>query len=193
MIPRLVVAATSSGSGKTTTVLALLAAFRARGLVVQPFKIGPDYLDPPYLSHVAGREARNLDGFFLDEDSLRSAFLRGTRGADLAIVEGVMGLFDGRDSLGEEASTAQMARFLTAPVVLVVDARAMAGSIAALARGFRDYDLRLHLGGVIANRVGSPAHAKLLREALRSIGLPLLGYLLRSPELELSLSVAWAW
>ena len=184
-LPRLVVAAPSSGSGKTTVAAVLLAAWRARGRVVQPFKAGPDYIDPTHLARAAGRTPRNLDGWFLDRPELLEVFRRGVKGAAGALVEGVMGLFDGRDALGREGSTAQVARWLDAPVVLVVDARAMAGSIAALARGFRDHDPRLRLAGVVANRVGSERHAQILAEALESVGVPFLGYLPRSPELEL--------
>ncbi len=184
-LPRLIVAAPSSGSGKTTVAAVLLAAWRARGRVVQPFKVGPDYIDPTHLGRAAGRTPRNLDGWFLDRPELLEVFRRGALGAAGALVEGVMGLFDGRDALGHEGSTAQVARWLDAPVVLVVDARAMAGSIAALVRGFRDHDPRLRLAGVVANRVGSARHAEILAEALEPVGVPLLGYLPRLPELEL--------
>ncbi len=184
-LPRLLVAAPSSGSGKTTVAAVLLAAWRARGRVVQPFKAGPDYIDPTHLARAAGRTPRNLDGYFLERPELIEVFRRGARGADGALVEGVMGLFDGRDARGREGSTAQVARWLEAPVVLVVDAQAMAGSIAALVRGFRDHDPRLRLAGVVANRVGSARHAQILSEALEPVGVPFLGYLPRSPELEL--------
>ncbi|WP_457636644.1 cobyrinate a,c-diamide synthase [Oceanithermus sp.] len=184
-LPRLVIAAPSSGSGKTTVAAALLAAWRARGRVVQPFKVGPDYIDPTHLARAAGRTPRNLDGWFLERPELLEVFRRGSERAEGALVEGVMGLFDGRDALGREGSTAQVARWLDAPVVLVVDAGAMAGSIAALVRGFRDHDPSLWLAGVVANRVGSARHAEILAEALEPVGVPLLGYLPRSPEFEL--------
>lgn len=182
---RLVIAAPSSGSGKTTVAAALLAAWRARGRVVQPFKVGPDYIDPTHLARAAGRTPRNLDGWFLDRPELLEVFRRGSVGAEAALVEGVMGLFDGRDALGREGSTAQVARWLDAPVVLVVDARAMAGSVAALVRGFRDHDPRLRLAGVIANRVGSARHAGILAEALAALGVPFFGYLPHDPALAL--------
>ena len=184
-LPRLVIAAPSSGSGKTTVAAVLLAAWQARGRVVQPFKVGPDYIDPTHLGRAAGRTPRNLDGWFLDRPELLEVFRRGSAGAEGALVEGVMGLFDGRDALGREGSTAQVARWLGAPVVLVVDAQAMAGSIAALVRGFRDHDPRLWLAGVVANRVGSARHAEILAEALEPVGVPLLGYLPRDPALAL--------
>lgn len=184
-IPRLVIAAPHSGAGKTTVSLALALAFRRLGLLVQPFKVGPDYIDPTHLGRVAGRIPRNLDRFFLDREALRWLFARATRDADLALIEGVMGLFDGKDARGQKASTAAVARDLMAPVVLVVDAQAMAGSIAALARGFCDHDPEVRVAGVIANRVAGPRHAAILREALRAVGLPLLGYLPRDPALTL--------
>ncbi len=184
-VPRLVVAAPASGSGKTTVAAVLLASWNAAGRVVQPYKSGPDYIDPTHLARAAGRMPRNLDGFFLDRPELLEVFRRGLEGAAGALVEGVMGLFDGRDALGRKGSTAQVARWLDAPVLLVVDARAMAGSIAALVRGFRDHDPRLRLAGVVANRVGSERHAEVLAEALESVGVPLLGYLPRDPALAL--------
>jgi cobyrinic acid a,c-diamide synthase len=185
MPPRLVIAAPHSGAGKTTVTSVLAAAFSAQGLRVQPFKVGPDFIDPTHLQAAAGTQARTLDGFFLTPSALQEAFAWGAREADLTLIEGVMGLFDGKDPLGTTGSTAQVAKLLKAPVILVVDAGAMAGSIAALARGFRDHDPDLRLGGVIANHVGSEGHAIILREALDSIGLPLLGYLPTGAQLEL--------
>ncbi|KPD32315.1 cobyrinic acid a,c-diamide synthase [Thermus scotoductus] len=183
-LPRLVLGAPHSGAGKTTVALALLLALRERGLKVQPFKVGPDYVDPTHLEAASGRKVYNLDGFFLDPSGLLSLFQHGAKGADLALVEGVMGLFDGKDPLGKEGSTAQVARLLRAPVVLVVDASAMAGSIAPLVQGFRTFDPAVQVVGVFANRVGSARHAELLREALSQVGLPLLGWLPQDPSLE---------
>jgi len=182
---RLLLAAPHSGAGKTTFSLALALALRERGLKVQAFKVGPDYIDPTHLEAATGRRPYNLDGFFLDEEGLRSLFRHGARGADFALVEGVMGLFDGKDPLGRVGSTAQVARLLGLPVALVVDAKGMAGSIAALVRGFRDHDPEVRLVGVFANRVGSERHAELLREALAPLGLPLLGWLPQDPALAL--------
>jgi len=184
-LPRLVVAAPHSGAGKTTLSLVLAAAFLDRGLRVQPYKVGPDYLDPTHLSRLTGRTARNLDSHFLEAPELLEVFRRGALGAGLALVEGVMGLFDGKDALGQVSSTAQVAKLLRAPVVLCVDASAMAGSVAALVRGFRDHDPGLWLAGVVVNRVGSARHAALLEEALRPLGVPFLGYLPREPALAL--------
>ncbi|MBO1437339.1 cobyrinate a,c-diamide synthase [Meiothermus sp. CFH 77666] len=184
-LPRLVVAAPHSGAGKTTLSLVLAAAFQEGGRTVQPYKVGPDYLDPTHLTHLTGRAARNLDGYFLEGPELLEVFRRGARGADLALVEGVMGLFDGQDPRGRVGSTAQVAKLLRAPVVLCLDASAMAGSIAALVRGFRDHDPEVWLGGVVANRVGSARHAALLEEALLPLGVPFLGYLPSEPDLSL--------
>lgn len=184
-LPRLVLGAPHSGAGKTTVALALLLALKERGLRVQAFKVEPDYLDPTHLEAASGRKVYNPDGFFLDPPCLLSLFQHGAKGADLALVEGVMGLFDGKDPWGKEGSTAQVARLLRAPVVLVVDASAMAGSIAPLVQGFRTFDPAVQVVGVFTNRVGSSRHAELLREALSQVGLPLLGWLPQDPGLEI--------
>jgi cobyrinic acid a,c-diamide synthase len=167
-IPRLVVAGASSGSGKTTVAVALLAALRARGLEVAPFKCGPDYLDPTYHARASGRPSHNLDGWMMGREAALATFLYGSRGADLALVEGVMGLYDGASPTTEEGSTAEMAKWLAAPVVAVVDASGMARTVAALSRGLADFDPGLHLGGILCNRVGGRGHLQLLRDALSS-------------------------
>lgn len=161
-----------SGAGKTTVTLALLAALRNRGLAVQPFKVGPDYLDPAHHRRVCGRPSHNLDTWMLPPEANRRIFARAARGADVAVVEGVMGLFDGVDGRRPDGSSADLARLLGLPVVLVVDARAMARSAAALAHGFVDFDPRVRVAGVIWNRVGSPSHRRILDEALADRGLP---------------------
>ncbi len=181
----LLVAAPASGQGKTTLALVLALALKKRGLRVQAFKVGPDYLDPGHLAAATGRPVYNLDGYFLDEAALGWLFESRARTADLALVEGVMGLYDGKDPLGQRGSAAQVARVLGLPVVLVVDAGAMAGSIAALARGFRDHAEGFSLAGVVANRVAGPGHAAILQRALRAVGIPFLGYLPKDPELEI--------
>jgi cobyrinic acid a,c-diamide synthase len=181
LIPRIVVAGTSSGAGKTTAVVGLIAALRARGLSVRAFKCGPDYLDPTYHARAAGASSHNLDGWMMGRDAVLSTFARATAGADVAVIEGVMGLFDGASPTGEEGSTAEIAKWLGAPVLLVVDASGMARSIAALAQGFASFDPELRLAGVLANRVGSRGHLDLLRKALREP--PVLGALPKAPEL----------
>jgi cobyrinic acid a,c-diamide synthase len=181
--PRVVVAGVCSGVGKTTVATGLMAAFTARGRRVAAFKVGPDFIDPSYHALATGRPARNLDAFLSGAELIPALFAHGAAGCDLAVVEGVMGLFDGATARGELASTAQLAKLLAAPVVLVVDAGAMARSIAALVHGYASFDPDLRVAGVVANRVGSPCHAELLREALDPLGIPLLGALLRDDAL----------
>ncbi|MFI1577767.1 cobyrinate a,c-diamide synthase [Embleya sp. NPDC020630] len=177
--PRVVIAAPASGHGKTTVATGLIAAFTRRGDVVSPHKVGPDYIDPGYHALAAGRVGRNLDPFLVGEERIGSLFAHGARGADLAVIEGVMGLFDGAAGRGGYASTAHVARLLGAPVVLVVDARAQSRSVAALVRGFDTFEPAVGVAGVILNRVGSDRHESMLREALDEIGMPVLGVLRR--------------
>jgi len=174
-VPRLVVAAPSSGAGKTTVATGLMAALRARGLSVAPAKVGPDYIDPGYHALATGRPGRNLDPVMVGEELVAPLFQHGARGADVAVVEGVMGLFDGRGSTSY-GSTAHVAGLLDAPVVLVVDASSQARSVAALVHGFATYDPSVRLAGVVLNRVGSDRHEQLLRE---SLDVPVLGVLRR--------------
>ena len=181
--PRLVVAAPASGHGKTTVATGLVAALRGRGLAVSAHKVGPDYIDPGYLSLAAGRPARNLDAWLTAEHLIAPLFLHGSADAEVAVVEGVMGLFDGvsggADGVDDFASTAHVARLLDAPVLLVVDAAAQARSVAALVHGFASYDPRVRLGGVVLNRVGSPRHEQILRDALAGLKVPVLGAIRR--------------
>ena len=194
MIPRLVIAGTQSGAGKTTITAGLIAALASRGLQVQGFKTGPDYIDPSCHRWASGRPGRNLDTWLMTPAQVRAGFLRAAARADLAIIEGVMGLYDGAGGAGEIGSTAHLAKVLRAPVVLVLDARASARSAAAVALGFKMLDPEVPVAGVICNRVGSPRHAEMLRDALGSIGLPMLGALpqddaLRVAEGRLGLSL----
>ena len=157
-IPTLLIAGTHSGSGKTTATLAILAAMVRRGLVVQGFKVGPDFIDPGHHSAITGRASRNLDTWMLGPEASAATFRRGAVGADIAVIEGVMGLFDGLGATDEAGSTADLARLWGLPVVLVVDAKGMARSIAPLVRGFADFDPGVRVAGVIANKVGSRRH-----------------------------------
>src|SRR5690348_16786182 len=188
-VARVVVAAPSSGSGKTSVATGLLAALRSRGLVVSPHKVGPDYIDPGYHALAAGRPGRNLDPWLVGEERVVPLFLHGARTpapADVAVVEGVMGLFDGATHPSVEpgfASTAHVASLLRAPVVLVVDAASQARSVAALVHGFATFDTGVRLGGVVLNRVGSDRHEAVLREALDEAGVPVLGALRRHDAL----------
>src|SRR3954452_3838210 len=172
----ILVAGTHSGAGKTSLTVGLIGALRRRGLVVQPFKVGPDFIDPAHHAQAAGRPAHNLDGWMLSRESNLELFALHTRDADVAIVEGVMGLFDGSDPRSETGSAAEMAKWLGAPVLLVIDASAIARSAAAIVHGYATFDPDLQMSGVIANRVGSAGHAELIRAALDG-GPPLLGWL----------------
>ena len=178
------IAAPSSGSGKTLLSLALTALARRRGQSIQLFKVGPDYLDPQLHSAASGQPCRNLDPLLCGEAWVRQSFQRHGSASQLALVEGVMGLFDGRGP-SSEGSSAHVAELLDLPVVLVVEASRQAGSLAALVRGFRDHQPGLRLAGVVLNGVGSDRHHALLSEALASIAMPLLGALPRHDSLEL--------
>ncbi|MGI5140964.1 MULTISPECIES: cobyrinate a,c-diamide synthase [unclassified Streptomyces] len=183
-VPRLVIAAPASGSGKTTVATGLMAAFAARGLAVSPHKVGPDYIDPGYHTLATGQVGRNLDAYLCGPELIAPLFLHGARGCDLAVVEGVMGLYDGAAGEGELASTAQVAKLLGAPVVLVVDASSQSRSVAALVHGFASWDPQVRIGGVILNKVASDRHEELLRDALESAGVPVLGVLRRVPQVD---------
>jgi cobyrinic acid a,c-diamide synthase len=171
-IPRILIAAVQSGSGKTTLTIGLTAALRRSGFKVQTFKVGPDFLDPSYLAKASGRPCYNLDGWMCGKEYVTQRFARACQDADVAVVEGVMGLFDGAESDGVAGSSAEIAAWLQAPVLLVVDSHGMARSIAPVVAGFNAFDARLRIGGVIANRCGSANHRAILEEALRSAGLP---------------------
>ena len=179
---RLVVAGTHSGVGKTTVATGLLAALRRAGHRPAGAKVGPDFIDPGYHALASSRPPRNLDAWLCGPDVIPALAGRAAAGADVLIVEGVMGLFDGSAD-GTPSSTADVARLLDAPVVLVVDAGAMSGSVAALVHGFASFDASVRLGGVVLNQVGSPAHEVQLREALAPVGVPVLGSLRRDDRL----------
>ena len=164
-VPRVVIAATGSGVGKTTATVGLIAALRARGLGVAAFKCGPDYLDPTYHRRAAGVTSHNLDGWMMGRDAVLATFARASRGFDIAVIEGMMGLFDSATPTGDEGSTAEIAKWLSAPVLLVTDASGMARSIAAMATGYAHFDRALNVAGVICNRVGSRGHLDMLRMA----------------------------
>ncbi|GAX50423.1 cobyrinate a,c-diamide synthase [Streptomyces olivochromogenes] len=183
-VPRLVIAAPSSGSGKTTVATGLMAAFASRGLAVSPHKVGPDYIDPGYHALATGRVGRNLDAYLCGTELIAPLFAHGARGCDLAVVEGVMGLYDGAAGEGELASTAQVAKLLRAPVVLVVDASSQSRSVAALVHGFASWDPEVRVAGVILNKVGSSRHEEMLREALDASGVPVLGCLRRAAQVD---------
>jgi len=188
-VPAVVVAAPASGSGKTTIATGLMGALRQAGHKVAPFKVGPDFIDPGYHALAAGRPGRNLDPVLVGEPLIGPLYAHGSLGADIALVEGVMGLFDGRIGLGAATpaagSTAHVAGLLGAPVILVVDARGQSHSIAALLHGFSTFDIATRIAGVILNRVGSARHEQVLRQACEQAGVPVLGVIPRTAELEL--------
>ena len=185
--PAVVIAAPSSGSGKTTVATGLIGALRRAGHRVAPFKVGPDFIDPGYHALAAGRPGRNLDPVLVGEDLIGPLYRNGSRDADVAVVEGVMGLFDGRIEepfrLPARGSTAQVAGLLGAPVVLVIDGRGQSHTIAAVLHGFCTFQRDVRIGGVILNRVGSPRHEAVLRDACEAVGLPVLGALPRRDDL----------
>ncbi|MEU1248027.1 cobyrinate a,c-diamide synthase [Micromonospora arida] len=184
-LPRVVVAAPASGHGKTTVATGLLAALRRRGLTVSPHKVGPDYIDPGYHALAAGRPGRNLDPFLVGADRIAPLLRHGASvptPADIAVVEGVMGLHDGAVGRRDYASTAHVARLIEAPVLLVLDTTAQGRSAAALTLGMAAFDPAVRIGGVILNRVGSPRHETLLRDALAEVGVPVLGAVTRAAE-----------
>jgi dethiobiotin synthetase len=184
--PTLVIAGTHSGAGKTSFTLALARALARRGRKTQTFKVGPDFLDPTYLALASCRPCYNLDGWMAGHDHCRRLFARTTTDADCALVEGVMGLFDGADAQSDEGSTAEIARLLDAPVILVVNVHGMGRSFAALVKGYTTFRPDLRFTGVVANHCGSERHAALLSDSLQAAGLPpLLGAIPRGafPEL----------
>ncbi|MGA2410392.1 MAG: cobyrinate a,c-diamide synthase [Candidatus Binataceae bacterium] len=192
-VPRIIIGATGSGAGKTTVTIALLGALRARGLKVAAFKCGPDYLDPTYHARAAGNASHNLDGWMMGRAAVLVTFNRVARGADIAVIEGVMGLFDGATPIADDGSSAEIAKWLKAPVLLTVDASGMARTVAAIAYGFSHFDPQLNLAGLICNRIGSRGHLDLLKAASTEIpvlgGFPLYGDL-AFPERHLGLLTA---
>ncbi|MDO8730023.1 MAG: cobyrinate a,c-diamide synthase [Candidatus Omnitrophota bacterium] len=185
-IPRLLIAGTHSGVGKTTVTAGLIRAFTRQGLRVQPFKAGPDYIDPGYHSEAAGRLCRNLDSWLIPPRRLPELFQRSCRGADLAVIEGVMGLYDGATATGDAGSTAELAKLLDCPVLLVLDASAVSRSAAAVVRGFRDMDRKVRIAGCIVNRLSGPGHYRLVKEGIeRLAGVPVVGWLPKDPKIHL--------
>ena len=176
-----------SGSGKTTVTLGLMESLKRRGLSVAPFKVGPDFIDPGWHRAVTGRPSVNLDGWMCPEGFVRETFALHAEGCDIAVIEGVMGLFDGIGASSDEGSTAQVAKILAAPVVLVVDAKSQARSAAALVQGFARFDPKIRVAGVIFNNVGSDNHARILREAVESsvAGVRVLGCIPRDERLRI--------
>lgn len=185
-LPRLILAAPMSSSGKTTVMAGLIAALVARGLRVAPFKVGPDYIDPSYHTLAAGRTCHNLDAWMLPPELIGGVLARHSQDADLALIEGVMGLFDGYSGREDIGSSAHIARLTGTPVLLVLDVRSQARTAAALLQGLRDFDPRIYVAGVLLNRVGSDKHARMVTDAIEEhVGLPVMGALGRDESLHL--------
>ncbi|WP_372238083.1 cobyrinate a,c-diamide synthase [Paenibacillus sp. FSL R7-0337] len=184
--PRLVIAGTGSGSGKTTVTLGLMRAFARRGLKVQGFKCGPDYIDPAYHTAVTGRPSRNLDSWMTSSDYLQEYFLQASAEADLSVIEGVMGLYDGKEDTALTGSTAEIAILTASPVLLVVDVRSMGRSAAAIVLGFRQLEPQVRIAAVLVNRCGSEGHYRLVKAAIEAAcGIPVIGWLPRDSGLDI--------
>ena len=179
----LIIAGERSGVGKTTVTLALLSSLCRKSQTVQSFKVGPDYIDPMFHQQVTGRACRNLDPVLTSESYVQDCFTRHLEGVDYALVEGVMGLFDGASGKDDWASTAHVARLLQQPVLLVLDCSRLSRSVAAIAHGYQSFDPRIQLAGVVLNRVGSDRHLELLNDALEPLQLPILGVLRRQDNI----------
>ena len=181
--PRIVIAAVSSGCGKTTIVTGILSALKNRGIKVQPYKIGPDYIDPGFHSRASGVQSRNLDSWLVPSEKLREIFVESSQKSDLAVIEGVMGLFDGGSN--GISSTAEIAKLLDAPVILILDVKSQGSSAAATALGFKNFDPDLKFAGVILNRIGSENHRRMIEESLAKIGIQSFGAIRRDESLKL--------
>lgn len=183
---RLVIAGTASGVGKTTVTIGIMAALKKRGLVVQGFKCGPDYIDPTYHTAVTKRKSRNLDSWMFTKDRLLDIFTHGKVGADISIIEGVMGFFDGKSPESDVGSTAEISSMTKSPVLLVVDCASMARSAAAVVKGFQVFGEETYIAGVIANRVGSEGHYQLVKTAIeQECGIPVVGYVKSELNIEI--------
>ena len=179
----LIIAGERSGVGKTTVTLALLSFLSRHKHKIQSFKVGPDYIDPMFHQQITGRPCRNLDPVLTSENYVQECFTRHIQGVDFALVEGVMGLFDGASGREDWASTAHVARLLQLPVLLVLDCSRLSRSVAAIAHGYKTFDPRIQLAGVVLNRVGSDRHLELLKDALEPLQIPVLGVLRRQDNI----------
>ncbi len=173
--PQFIIAAPTSNSGKTTVTLGLLRALKNRGISTQPFKVGPDYIDPKFHKIASGLDGVNLDLFMMDEEEIKSTYSNYSQDKEVVCIEGVMGLFDGAKR--SERSTAELAKLLQLPIIFVVDAKSVAYSVAPLLFGFKNFDKELNIAGVIFNRVNTKSHYKFLEEACEDVDIPSLGHL----------------
>lgn len=184
--PRLVLAGANSGSGKTTLTLGLILALAKRGLKIQPFKAGPDYIDAAYHSYASKRPCINLDSWMMPKETISELFAHRAKNADISLIEGVMGLYDGLND-SEAGSTAELSKILKAPVILVVNARASSGSLAALVLGYQKFDPKINLKGVILNNIASPTHYQSAKKSIeKRVKIPVLGFLPRDEKLKLN-------
>ena len=183
-IARIVIAGVTSGVGKTTVTTAMMYALKKKGLQVQPFKVGPDFIDPSYHTYVTGRQSRNLDAWMMGRNGVLKCFRNASYGADIAVVEGVMGLFDGISGRNDFASTAHVARILDAPVILVVDAGRAARSIAAIVIGFLRFEKKLRIIGIILNNVAGDKHTNFITDAfVDKVKVPIIGIIRRNEKI----------
>jgi cobyrinic acid a,c-diamide synthase len=186
-IPRIIIAGTSSGVGKTSVTLGILHKFKTLGFKIQSFKVGPDFIDPAYHTFVTNNPCYNLDSWMMGEKGVINTFEKYTRGKDIAVIEGVMGLFDGTEGKSDYASTAQIAKILDSPIILVIDASKAARSIAAVAYGFMNFDKGLKIKGIILNKIASNRHFSLIKEAFdNNIKIPIVGIVYKNLEFTLS-------
>lgn len=186
MQPRIVISGTHSGAGKTTLTTGVLRALYNRGLKVQPFKSGPDYIDPAFHSFVVSRASRNLDVWMLGEETTKNLFVKNAKDADISVIEGVMGLYDGLGTQKDMGSTAHLSKVLSAPVILLVDGSGMSASAAAIVTGYKMYDENVNIAGVILNNMHGEKHYNLLRQAIeRDTGIPCVGYLNKNSAISL--------
>ena len=184
--PRFILAGTQSGVGKTTISTGIMAALLKRKVSIQPFKVGPDYIDPAFHTFITGHKSRNLDSWMLDKDVILELFLRNSMGKDMAVIEGVMGLYDGCGSDKDNGSTAHIAKLLQAPVILIINGKGMSSSAAAQVMGYQIYDPEVDIKGVIINNVSGEKHYRLLKDCIeRDTGIKCLGYLVPNPEIGL--------
>lgn len=185
-IPRIMLAGTHSGVGKTTLTTAMLAALTRKGYRVQPYKVGPDYIDPGYHKLATGRSSRNLDPWMLGEEGVKEIFARSAVTGDLSVIEGVMGLYDGSSPINDFGSSAHVAKLIKTPVILVMDVKSMARSAAALALGFLNLDPQVPIAGFLLNKVSGPSHYNLVKKAIESVcNIPIVGYMPRNKEVEM--------
>jgi cobyrinic acid a,c-diamide synthase len=187
-IPRILIAGDRSSAGKTTISIGIMSVLRDMGYEVQPFKVGLDFIDPSYHTEVTGRHSRNLDGYLMTEDAVREVFSHAVEGADIAVIEGVRGLFEGLEATSDIGSTAQIAKLLKCPVVLVINARSITRSTAAIVSGYKSFDPEVNIAGVILNNIGSSRHGEKARTAIETYtGTPVIGEIPRSETMKISM------